>query len=287
MADPQVNDVNKTQREFWNSPAARAWADEHERMDRLVAELTTQLFEFAAPKPGEHVLDIGCGGGTTTLELARRVGPSGHVIGADIAEHSIAGVRRRIADAGLTQAEASVADVSVYPFAPQSLDLVFSRFGVMFFADPTTAFTNVRHAVKPDGRLTVLVFRTPKENLWPQGPFEAVRHLLPPAPPPGPEDPGPFSWADPARVRRILDGAGFRDISLTPLDPKIRLAPPGRIADAIDFMMTFGPLTRVVPSLPAEQQRALRAELENFFRRYDGPQGIVLPAANWIVQARA
>jgi len=287
MADPQVNDANKAQREFWNSPATRAWADEHERVDRLVAELTAQLFEVAAPQPGEHVLDIGCGGGTTTLELARRVGPTGHVIGADIAEHSIAGVRQRIADAGLSQAEAIVADVSAHPFPPESRDLVFSRFGVMFFAHPTAAFANVRRAVKPDGRLTVLVFRTPKENLWPQGPFEAVRHLLPPTPPPGPEDPGPFSWADPARVRRILEGGGFRDVSLTPFDPKVRLAPPGGIADAIDFMMTFGPLTRVVPSLPVEQQNAVRAELEGFFRGYDGPQGIVLPAANWIVRARA
>src|SRR5262249_30395296 len=154
------------------------------------AELTVRLFEFAAPQPSEHVLDIGCGGGTTTLELARRVGSSGHVVGADIAEHSIARVRRRIADAGLTQAEAIVADVSVHSFATNSIDLVFSRLGVMFFADPAAAFANVRRAVKPNGRVTVLVFRTAKENLWPQGPFEAVRHLLPPTPPPGPEDPG-------------------------------------------------------------------------------------------------
>jgi SAM-dependent methyltransferase len=287
MAEPKINDANAAQREFWNSPATRVWADEHERMDRVVADFTTKILALAAPQPGEHVLDIGCGGGTTTLELAKQVGPSGHVIGADIAEHSIACVCQRIADAGLKQAEAIVADVSVYPFAPNSFDLVFSRFGVMFFADPTAAFTNVRRAMKPAGRMSLAVFRTAKENLWPQGPLEAVRHLLPPLPTPGPEDPHPFSWADPARVHRILKGAGFRDVNLLRLDPKMRLAPPGGVAEAADFMMTFGPLTRVVPSLPAEQRAAVRAGVEMFFRDHDGPDGIVLPAANWVVQARA
>jgi SAM-dependent methyltransferase len=185
------------------------------------------------------------------------------------------------------RAEAILADVSVHPFPPASLDLVFSRFGVMFFSDPTAAFANVRGAVKPAGRLAFAVFRTARENLWPNGPLDAVRHLLPPIPTPGPEDPGPFSWADPARVHRILEGAGFRDVSLTPLDPKIRLAGPGGTAEATDFMMTFGPLTRILPGLSAEQREAVRAELAAFFRRHDGPQGIVLPAANWIVQARA
>jgi SAM-dependent methyltransferase len=102
-----------------------------------------------------------------------------------------------------------LADGAGHTFTPGSVDLVFSRLGVMFFSDPTTAFANVRRAVKAGGRLALAVFRTPRENPWPHGPIDAVRHLLPPIPTPGPEDPGPFSWADPARVRRILEGAGF------------------------------------------------------------------------------
>ena len=286
MADQPPSSPNAAQREFWNSPASRAWADQHERMDRVLAGLTEALLKLAGPEPGAHVLDIGCGGGTTVLELAARVGPSGHVLGADIAEHSVARTRQRIAAAGLAQAEAIVADVSAHPFAPGSVDLVFSRLGVMFFSDPTAAFANVRRAVKAGGRLALAVFRTARENPWPNGPLEAVRHLLPPIPTPGPEDPGPFSWADPARVRRILEGAGFREVSLTPLDPMIRLAEPGGAAEAADFMMVFGPLTRILPALSAEKRAAVRSGLEAFFRGYDGPQGIVLPAANWLVRAR-
>jgi SAM-dependent methyltransferase len=227
VAEPQAATSNAAQIEFWNSAASRAWADQYERMDRAVTGLTRELLDLATPQPGESVLDIGCGAGTTVLDLASRVGPSGHVLGADVSEPSVARAQQRIATAGLRHAEAIVADVSVHPFTPNSVDLAFSRFGVMFFGDPKAAFTNVRRAMKPSGRLALAVFRAAGEKLWPTGPVEAVRHLLPPIPTPGPEEPGPLSWADPARVHRILEGAGFRDVTLTPLDPVIRLAGKG------------------------------------------------------------
>jgi SAM-dependent methyltransferase len=147
-----------------------------------------------------------------------------------------------------------VADVSVHPFAPNSFDLAFSRFGVMFFSDPGAAFANVRRAMKPGGRLALAVFRAAGETLWPTAPVEAVRHLLPPIPTPGPEEPGPFSWADPARVHRILEGAGFSHVTLTPLDPAIQVAGPEGGAEAADFVMALGPLARVLPTLSAAQR---------------------------------
>src|SRR6516225_10701778 len=240
----------------------------------------------AAPQPGEHVLDIGCGSGTTVLELAARVGPSGHVTGADIAAPSVANAQRRIAAAGLRQADVIVADASTYAFPKASFDLVCSRLGVMFFADPLAAFRNIRRAIKPTGRAAFVVIRAPGENLWPNGPTGAVRHLLPPLPAPDPEEPGPFSWADPARVRRILEGAGFSEVSLTPLDPVIQLAGPAGEAEAADFVMAMGPLARVLPSLSTAQRESVRATLEFYFRGHATSQGVVLPAANWVVRAR-
>ncbi len=253
-------------------------------MDRAVAEVTKTLLDLAAPQPGERVLDIACGSGTTALELAARVGPDGHVLGADIAKQSVARARERIAAAGLRHAQVIVADVSSHPFEPNAFDLSFSRFGVMFFSDPATAFANVRRAMKPGGRVALAVFRAAADNLWPNSPLAAVRHLLPPIPVPGPEEPGPFSWADPGRVHRILEGAGFRQVSLTPLDPLIQLGE--RAAEAAQFMMLFGPLTRIVPALPAPQRDAVRSALEVFFQGHTTSQGVVLPAANWVVRAR-
>jgi len=283
----EAGSAKAAQAEFWNSPAARGWADQHARMDRALVPLLEALLQAATPQLGERVLDIGCGSGTTTLELAARVGPSGHVLGADIAETSVARARERIADSGLRQAEVIAADAAAHAFPAASFDLLFSRLGVMFFADPTAAFANIRRAMKASARVVLGVIRAASENVWPAGPTSAVRHLLPPIPTPGPEEPGPFSWADPARVRRILEGAGFREIFLTPLDWPVRLAPPGGAAEAADFMLVFGPLTRIMPSLPAAQQAAVRSTLETYFKDHDGPEGVTLSAANWIVQARA
>jgi SAM-dependent methyltransferase len=286
MADQKAISPNAAQIEFWNSTASRAWADQYERMDRAVADLTKALLDMAAPQLGEHVLDIGCGSGTTVLELAARVGPGGHVLGADISNQSVARARQRIADAGSRHAEAIVADVSCHAFAPNTCDLVFSRFGVMFFSDPQATFANVRRAMQPGGRLALAVFRAASEGLWPHGPLDAVRHLLPPISTPGPEEPGPFSWADPARVHRILQSAGFREVSLTPVNPVIQLASTGEAAEAADFVMVLGPLTRVLPALSAPQRETVRSALEVYFQKFTTLQGVFLPAANWVVLAR-
>jgi len=273
--------------QYWNSPAMRFWADHHERIDRLLAGLMQVALDLAAPQPGERVIDIGCGSGTTVLELAARVGPTGHVLGIDIAERSVARARERITAAGLRHAEVVLADVSTYAFPPSRFDLAFSRFGVMFFADPIATFGKLRRAMKPGGRLALAVFRTRQENPWIMAAMAAIAHLLPPAAPPGPEEPGQFAWANPERVHRILEGAGFREVSLTPHDPAMPLAGPGGAAEAADFAMQIGPAVRATLGASAEFREAVRSGLEAFFRSQDGPQGIVLPGAIWVVRARA
>jgi hypothetical protein len=141
--------------------------------------------------------------------------------------------------------------------------------------------------MKPEGRVALAVFRTPRENPWPNAPLEAVCHLLPPMTTPSPDEPGMFSWADPARVRRILESAGFRETSLTPVDVVMELAGSGGAIEAAEFAMLFGPLTRLLPVLPRPQHGAVRAALERFFESYATQQRVALPAAFWVVQARA
>ena len=145
--------VGMAQRAFWNSDATRRWVTEQARIDRLMADVTEAALAAAAPMPGEIVLDVGCGTGTTTLRLADAVGPSGQVLGVDISEQQLGLGRQRVSDAGTTRVQLVLDDAATHDFAPESFDLCFTRFGVMFFADPVAAFRNIRRAMKPNGRL--------------------------------------------------------------------------------------------------------------------------------------
>ena len=287
MVDQQAGSPNAREVEYWNSAHTRAWADEHKAIDRLFAGITQVTLDLAAPKAGERVIDIGCGSGATVLALAARVGPSGYVLGADVSKPSVEKGRERIAAAGVHQAEIILCDVSTHIFPANSFDLVFSRFGVMFFADPIATFANIRKAMKPDGRVALAVFRTSQENKWATAALASVRHLLPPITPPGPEEPGQFSWADAARVHRILETAGFQGVSLTPRDPGMPLAGRGGAAEAAAFMFRVGPIVRATSGASERQKKEVRRALEAFFRSHEGPQGIVFPGAFWIVTARA
>ena len=204
-----------------------------------------------------------------------------------MSKSSVARARERLAAASVHQAEIVLCDVSSHIFPANAFDLVFSRFGAMFFDDPVVAFANIRRAMKSDGRLALAVFRTPQENKWATAPVAAVRHLLPPMTPPGPEEPGQFSWADAARVHRILQTAGFRNISLTPHDLAMPLAGRGGAAEAARLALRVGPVVRATSDASEQKKSEVRAALEAFFKSHEGPQGVVLPGAIWVVTARA
>ena len=264
-----------------------AWVTLQARLDEMFRGLTRVALDHAAPQPGERVIDVGCGCGATLLGLARQVGKDGKVLGVDVSQPMLSRAQERIAEAGYSQAEVALADAATYTFEPNSCDLVFSRFGVMFFRDPVEAFTNLRRALTPKGRLVFAAFRPLQENPWVLVPLTAAKPLLPPITPPGPEDPGQFAFADPERVRRILGAAGFRDVTFTPHDPDMVLAGPGGATDAAAFSAQLGPVSRALAEAAESLKQTVRNALADEFRRHDGPNGISLPAAIWIVSARA
>jgi SAM-dependent methyltransferase len=280
-----IASVAAAQREFWNSEAIRRWVTEQNRIDQLFAKVTDAALAAAAPSTGESILDIGCGTGTTVLRLADAAGPKGRVVGVDISEQQLALARSRVSAADAGNVELLLDDAATHSFQPATFDLGVTRFGVMFFADPIGAFRNIRRAMKPGGRLLLAVFRPAPENPWATAAVAAIRHLVPPPPAVGPEDPGQFSWGDPARVRRILDGAGFQAVGLAPLDVSLRLG--GDAGEATEFATYVGQGARLLHGQPEDVLKAARVALMDFFKAHESPDGVSLPGALWLVSARA
>ncbi|MCW6509600.1 class I SAM-dependent methyltransferase [Lichenifustis flavocetrariae] len=282
-ATSSAGPANTDQIAYWNSVAGERWALLQARIDAVFAPLTGAALAFAAPKSEERVVDIGCGAGATVLGLAQAVGGSGHVLGVDVSKPMLTVAERRVAAETLPQATLLLADASTHTFAPRTFDLVFSRFGVMFFADPVAAFANIRTGLVDGGRLAFACWQPLKANPWFEVPVAALRPLLPPAPPADPLEPGPFAFADADRVRGILDAAGFEDIRIEPHHTRMNLGSP---TAALDFLTQVGPASRALGDAEPENRPALIDAVRSALASHDGPDGIVLGGAIWLVSAR-
>jgi SAM-dependent methyltransferase len=272
---------NAAQIDYWNEGAGQTWAELQALLDRQLQPLGRAIMAALSPRPGERILDIGCGAGETSLELAFAVGPDGAVTGADISRPMLEVARRRTSAANVTFVEA---DAQTFPFEPGAFDAAFSRFGVMFFADPSAAFANIRRALKAGGRLAFVCWRAPAENPIMTLPMMAAAPFQPAMDPPDPTAPGPFAFADPDRVRRILTEGGFTDVALTPHDEKIG---GGDLEAAMTLALRVGPLGRMFRENPDIPRDKAVAAIRQAFTAHDGPEGVKLASATWFVTARA
>jgi SAM-dependent methyltransferase len=248
--------------EYWNGPAGERWARLQASIDAGMSAITDQLFAFAAPRAGERVLDVGCGNGTTTLRLASL---GCEATGIDISRPMLELARSR--GARVIEGDAAT--------APGSWDLIFSRFGVMFFADPVAAFAHLRSITR---RIAFVCWRALEDNPWATEPLRVARDLLPPQPPPVPDAPGPFAFARRERILEVLPGAQIEAVST-------HMGVGSTLDDAVAESLSIGPLARAAADCDEPTRAKIRERMRDLYAPHLTPEGVRLPASIWLVRA--
>lgn len=274
--------ADKDQAELWNGIAGEAWVEAQALLDRMFKPFEELLVEAVTAGSAERVLDVGCGTGGTTLALARAVGAAGRCTGIDLSAPMIAAARTRAEREDLPL-RFLCADAQLQRFEPESFDAVVSRFGVMFFADPVRAFANLLRAAGDGGALHLLVWRSPEENPFMTTAERAAAPLLPEAPARAPGGPGQFAFAEPERVRQILEQSGWGDVEIRPVDALCSF--PER--DLVRFFTRLGPLGRVLPQLDDRTRERILERVRPAFEPYVQGAEVRFTAACWMVGARA
>jgi SAM-dependent methyltransferase len=278
-------EANLSQFEFWGQEGAQQYDDYDETNDALMAPFGDAMYEAAQLQPGERVLDVGCGHGRSTVEAAERVAPNGRVVGIDISPAMLQPAHRRVAAADLDNIELVEGDAQVYPFEPDSFDVVISRFGLMFFADPEAAFANLARALRSGGRLAFVCPQDPLNSEWVTVALGAAVQATGRPPDLGaPGAPGPFSLADEDRITWLLSAAGFTDVKLDAVVRPVRL---GRtVEDATGYILSLPQSQELFADAPQETVQAATSALRTAFAPYAGTHGVVLDSSGWLVFAR-
>jgi ubiquinone/menaquinone biosynthesis C-methylase UbiE len=273
--------------DFWNDILVPKFIKYRHILVGGLTHHSAAVFPSLNVHEGDRVLDVGCGFGDTAIQLAGRVGPSGSVLGVDCCNAFLEIARKDAAAAGLDNVDFIEGDVQFYPFEPE-FDFCFSRFGTQFFENPVAGLRSMRRALKPDGTMTMIVWRVIEDNPWLGLPKDIVLRYLPP---PG-EDarscgPGPFSMASQELVTKQLEIAGYTDMRFERIDAPLMVGDSPQ--DAVGFQLALGPAGEVYREAGAEAERRhgeIEAALLSELGRYETDEGIVMDSSSWKISAR-
>jgi len=270
--------ANVAQANYWNSEAGRKWVKFQEGLDTTFAPVSERLWQRARPATGDRVLDIGCGTGATTLDLAARVGPEGKVIGIDISDPLLQHAEDRLTNSGIHHIQYQLADAQTHRFDANRFDLFTSRFGTMFFENPSAAFANLATALRPGCRLVFVSWAKMQSNPWFNIPGDAAVAQLGKPTPSSPTAPGPLAFASIDYVVGLLQQAGFAKISGD--EELVELFNPGTVEEVASQASNIGPSARIVKeySGTCEDVIAIGNRVSEEFRQFVVEEGVRIPA---------
>lgn len=267
---------------LWNGHAGRAWVEAQELLDQMLKPFEDLLVEAVSTGSTDRVLDVGCGTGSTTLAVARRLGAGGGCVGIDISEPMITAARQRAEREG-SRASFIRANAQTHAFEPAGFDRIISRFGVMFFDDPIQAFANLRRAVQDDAQLRFVAWRGPAENPFMTTAERAAAPLLPKLPARRLDGPGQFAFADPGRVQHILEESGWAGIDIRPLEVECTL--PEK--ELVRYLTQLGPVGLALQELNEQAREQVIDTVRVAFEPYVHGEEVRFATACWVVEARA
>jgi SAM-dependent methyltransferase len=278
----QATRMNLAEREFWAAEGPQQYAEHGARWETMMAPFGAAMFDAVALQPGEHVLDVGCGWGATTVDAAERVATTGSVVGVDFSAQMLETARQRTS--AMENVTLLEADAQVHQFEPEAFDAVISRFAAMLFDDPPAAFANLHRAVKPGGRLAFVCWQGPLDTEWVAVGLRAAARLTGRQPDLGePGAPGPFAFADGDRARRLVEAGGFTEVTLESITRPHRIA--NDTDDAAEFVLALPESKQLLDGAPQQVRAAMADALREAFTPYAGPHGVITDASAWLVTA--
>jgi len=281
MASPE--EINTDMLAFWNGQGGRTWVTRQKHTDTTLASVTDALLAFAAPRPGELILDVGCGCGGPTLELARVVGISSRIAALDISGPMLAEGMERAKAEGISNIDWLEADPATTEL--DNYDLLISAFGTMFFGDPLSAFTNIRRAANPGARMALVCWRSLAENPWIEVPMSAVASHLPPRSKSAPNAPGMFAFADPERVTEVLTNSGWTPPLFKKLDLDLDIAAGRGLEEAVVQSTQIGAVNGWLRNQPEVIVLGAIASLRDALSPYVDGNSVRLPGAMWLISS--
>ncbi|HVA73335.1 MAG TPA: methyltransferase domain-containing protein [Acidimicrobiales bacterium] len=278
--------ANTEQAEYWASRAS-SWMSLESHHEQVIGPAGRMAMDRLDPRPGQLLIDLGCGTGQTTVELARRVAPGGRAVGVDITAAFLERAREHSGDAGVDNVEFRHGDVQSSDVGRARFDGAFSRFGVMFYADPVAAFTNVHDALKPGAVMSFACWQAVTSNEWMLVPAMAAVSVLGTMPEmPGPDAPGPFSLSDADRTRKILESAGFHDIDISDHSDQMSV-PEDRIPPWSDSALRVGAVQRMLDGAGSETVEQVRAAIDEAMRSRLQDGEVAFSRSIFLVRAEA